>query len=64
MIKAAYEHKQEKLKKETKERLEKHRQDIAAQEANKERKLKQKKKEVFRNRSKAQIREQKKSGEK
>ncbi|KAJ8925423.1 hypothetical protein NQ315_009255 [Exocentrus adspersus] len=60
MIKTAYEHKQEKLKKETKERLEKHRQEVAAQEASKGRKLKQKKKEVFRNRSKAQIREQKK----
>ncbi|XP_018580000.1 ribosome biogenesis protein BMS1 homolog [Anoplophora glabripennis] len=62
MIKATYEHKQEKLKKETKERLEKHRQNIAAQEASKERKLKQKKKEVFRNRSKAQIREKNKGG--
>lgn len=53
MIKTSYQHKQERLKQETKERLEKHRQDVAAVESNKETKLKQKKKEVFRKRSKA-----------
>nr|CAI5861220.1 unnamed protein product [Callosobruchus analis] len=54
MIKASYEHKQEKLKQETKERMEKYRREIEAIEFNKEKKIKQKKKEVFRNKSKAQ----------
>nr|CAH7762249.1 unnamed protein product [Callosobruchus chinensis] len=54
MIKASYEHKQEKLKQETKERMEKYRREIEAIELSKDKKLKQKKKEVFRNRSKAQ----------
>lgn len=54
MLRASYEHKQDKLKKETKERLEKHRQGIAAIEAKKSKKLQQIKKEVFRNRSKSQ----------
>lgn len=61
MLRASYEHKQEKLKKETKERLEKHRQEIVAIEAKKSRKLQQIKKEVFRNKSKSQKREQKSS---
>ncbi|KAJ8980502.1 hypothetical protein NQ317_005685 [Molorchus minor] len=49
MIKTAYSKKQEKLKQETKERLEKHRQEVASYEANKEKKLKQKKKIHFKN---------------
>lgn len=61
MIKASYQHKQEKLKQETKERMEKHRQTITAQEASKERKIKQKKKEVFRNKSKAQLSQERKA---
>ena len=54
MVKTNYEHKQEKLKLEMKERVEKHREAVEAQETVKEKKLKQKKKEVFRARSKAQ----------
>lgn len=61
MLRASYEHKQENLKKETKERLEKHRKEVAGIEANKTKKLQKVKKEVFRNRSKTQIRQQKKS---
>lgn len=55
MLRASYEHKQEKMKKETKDRLEKHRQEIDAIERKKSRKLQQVKKEVFRNKSKAQL---------
>ncbi|XP_050315888.1 ribosome biogenesis protein BMS1 homolog [Anthonomus grandis grandis] len=61
MIKTSYQHKQAKLKEETKQRLEKHRRDIAAQELSKERKIKQKKKEVFRKKSKAQASQDKKA---
>ncbi|KAG5892001.1 hypothetical protein JTB14_007749 [Gonioctena quinquepunctata] len=57
MLRTSYEHKNEKLKAETKKRVEKHRQEVEAIEANKEKKLKQKKKEVFRNRSKAKNKE-------
>ncbi|XP_044252680.1 ribosome biogenesis protein BMS1 homolog [Tribolium madens] len=53
MVKTNYEYKQERIKAETQERLEKHRQTIEAQEALKEKKIKQKKKEVFRNKSKS-----------
>lgn len=60
MIKASYEHKQKQLKEQTKERVEKHKKAIEEIEARKYRKLKQQKKEVFRHRSKAQIREEKK----
>lgn len=63
MLRASYEHKQEKLNQDTKQRLDKHRQEIAAIEAKKSRKLQQVKKNVFRNRSKTQIKEQKKSGD-
>lgn len=52
MLRASYEHKQEKLKNETKGRLAKHRQEIAGIEAKKARKLQQVKKDVFRKRSK------------
>lgn len=62
MIKASYQHKQAKLKEETKQRLEKHRQEVAAQEASKDRKIKQKKKEVFRYKSKAQLSQERKAG--
>lgn len=61
MLRASYEQKQEKMKKETKERLEKHRQEIRAIEDKKSRKLQQIKKELFRNKSKGQKREQKSS---
>ncbi|XP_030765681.1 ribosome biogenesis protein BMS1 homolog [Sitophilus oryzae] len=61
MIKASYQHKQERLKKETKERLEKHREEVSNQEKSKDRKIKQKKKEVMRHRSKAQISQEKRS---
>ncbi|XP_066142906.1 ribosome biogenesis protein BMS1 homolog [Euwallacea fornicatus] len=54
MIKASYQHKQAKLKEETQQRLEKHRQEILAQEAKKNKKIKEKKKNIFRNKSKAQ----------
>lgn len=53
MIKTTYEYKQEKLNAEMKERLEKHRQMVEAQESMKEKKLKQKKKEIMRIRSKS-----------
>lgn len=58
MLRASYEHKQGKLKNETKQRLEKHRQEIAATEQKKARKLQQIKKDVFRKRSKGQNLEQ------
>jgi hypothetical protein len=61
MIKATYQHKQEKIQKETKERLEKHRQSILAQEASKEKKIKQKKKEIFRYKSKTQLSQERKA---
>lgn len=61
MIKASYQHKQEKLKNETKQRMEKHRAEILAQEHNKEKKLKQKKKEIMRGRSKSQLKQDRKS---
>ncbi|KAF7268429.1 hypothetical protein GWI33_018439 [Rhynchophorus ferrugineus] len=61
MLKASYQHKQEKMKQETKRRLDKHRAEILAQEQSKERKIKQKKKEVMRKRSKAQLKQEKKS---
>lgn len=61
MLRASYDQKQEKLKKETKQRLEKHRQEIAAIESKKSRKLQQIKKDVFRKRSKSQNKEQKNS---
>ncbi|CAH0550084.1 unnamed protein product [Brassicogethes aeneus] len=60
MIKASYENKQEKLKKETKERLERHKMQIEGVEADKMKKLKEKKKEVFRKKSKAAIIQEKK----
>lgn len=60
MLRATYENKQEKIKKETKERLEKHRQEIEAIEEKKHRKLMKRKKEVFRNRSKSQIKKESK----
>lgn len=60
MLKAAYVHKQKMLKEQTKERMEKHRKMIEAQEARKAKNLKSIKKEVFRNKSKAQLSEEKK----
>ncbi|CAH1163978.1 unnamed protein product [Phaedon cochleariae] len=57
MLRSSYDQKQSKLKEETKKRLEKHRQEIEAIEADKGKKLKQKKKEVFRRKSKAQQKE-------
>lgn len=54
MVKTTYEHKKEKMKKEIHERMEKHKQMVSAKEEFKEKKLKQKKKEVFRMRSKAE----------
>lgn len=56
MIKASYEHKQEQLKQQTKERLEKYRNTIEDIEIRKNNKLRMKKKDVFRSRSKAQNR--------
>lgn len=61
MIKTAYEHKQLKLKAEMKERMEKHRQMVAAQEQGKEKNIKRIKKDVFRRKSKAQISQEKKA---
>jgi hypothetical protein len=61
MIKANFEHKQEKLKMETQERVKKHREMVEARQAQKDKKLKQKKKEVFRMRSKAQNSQKNKS---
>ncbi|KAK9727914.1 40S ribosome biogenesis protein Tsr1 and BMS1 C-terminal [Popillia japonica] len=60
MIRTAYDHKQQHLREKTNERLEKHRQMIQAIEANKSKKLKREKREVFRMKSKTQIREEKK----
>lgn len=54
MIKASYEHKQQKLKQEMRERMEKHKQAVEAQENRKYKKIQAKKKEVFRQKSKAQ----------
>lgn len=59
-IKATYEHKQQQIKSQTKERLEKHRQLVEAVENKRARKLQAQKKEVFRAKSKAQIRQEKK----
>lgn len=61
MIKTAYDHKQKKLKAEMKERMDQHRKVITAQEQGKDRNIRKKKKEVFRNRSKAQIRQEKRT---
>lgn len=61
MIKASYQHKQTKLNEETKKRLDKHRQEVLAQEVSKGKKINQKKKEVFRRKSKAQISQEKKA---
>lgn len=61
MLRASYEQKQDKLKNETKDRLEKHRREISAIESKKSRKLQQIKKDVFRKRSKSQNKEQKNS---
>lgn len=61
MLRASYDQKQEKVKKETKQRLEKHRREVAAIESKKSRKLQQIKKDVFRKRSKSQNKEQKNS---
>lgn len=58
MIKAAYSHKQEQLKVQTKERLLKHRSMIEAVETSKGNKLKKIKKDVFRAKSKRQLREE------
>ncbi|XP_056633768.1 ribosome biogenesis protein BMS1 homolog [Diorhabda sublineata] len=52
MLRASYNKKQEKIKQETKERLEKHRQEIESVEANRLRKLKDIKKNVHRMKSK------------
>lgn len=53
MVKTNYEYKQEKIKAETQERLEKHRKVVEAQETMKEKKIKQKKKEAMRIKSKS-----------
>lgn len=53
MIKTNYDYKQEKLKNETQQRLQKYRQEIEMKETAKNNKLKQKKKNVFRMKSKA-----------
>lgn len=56
MIKTSYAHKQEQLKQQTKDRLEKHRKTIEEIEMRKSNKLRKQKKEVFRVKSKAQNR--------
>lgn len=61
MIKASYEHKQQQVKQATKERIEKHKQMVEAQENMKYKRLQQKKKEVFRNKSKVQTKQENKS---
>ncbi|ENN71782.1 hypothetical protein D910_02524 [Dendroctonus ponderosae] len=53
MIRTLYNQKQAKLAEETKQRLQKHKESIQATEATKDKKIKQKKKEVFRKKSKA-----------
>lgn len=58
MIKTAYSHKQQQLKAQTKERLDKHRKTVEAVEMNKAKRLQRQKKEVFRIKSKAKIREE------
>lgn len=55
MIKTTYDHKQEQLKQQTKERIATHRKKIEAIEMKKNKNLRDIKKNVFRQRSKAQI---------
>lgn len=62
MLRASYENKQAKLKQATKERVEKHQQEIMAIELKKNKKLKQQKKEIFRYKSKSQKRQENKGG--
>lgn len=62
MLRASYDNKQDKLKQATKERMEKHQQEVIAIEMKKNKKLKQQKKEVFRYKSKNQIRQENKGG--
>lgn len=57
-IKATYEHKQSQLKAATKERMEKHKQMVEALENKRTKKIQAKKKEVFRAKSKAAIRQE------
>ena len=61
MIKTTYNFKQQQLAAQTAERLKKHREEIEAIELNKMKKLKKQKKEVFRARSKNEIRKEKKA---
>lgn len=61
MIKAAYEHKQEQLQKQMKERVEKHRQMVEALENRKAKKLQEQKKAVMRVRTKAKNIEERKN---
>lgn len=58
MLRTSYEHKQEILQAQTQERMAKHKLQIEAEQNLKDNKLKQKKKEVFRAKSKAQAKEQ------
>ncbi|XP_044745968.1 ribosome biogenesis protein BMS1 homolog isoform X2 [Coccinella septempunctata] len=59
MIKSVYNHKQEKAKQQTKERLEKHRQYIEAQEEAKNKSVRKFKKEIMRKRSKKEMSKEK-----
>lgn len=58
MLRTSYQHKQEKLHEQMVERITQHRAQVEAEQNTKDRKLKLKKKEVFRSKSKAQAKEQ------
>lgn len=60
MLKTTYDEKQEQLKAETKLRLEKHRREVEAQEGMKAKKIREKKKNVMRYRSKAEAKKKSK----
>lgn len=62
MLRASYEHKQVQLKKAMSERMTKHQAEVKAQEERKMQREKRQRKEIFRAKSKAKIREEKKSG--
>lgn len=61
MLRASYEQKQEKLKQQMSERMTQHKLMIEGQEAQKFQREKKKRKEIFRNKSKAKIREEKRA---
>lgn len=62
MLRTSYEHKQEQLKIQMSERVSRHKAEVDAIEARKQLKEKKQKKEIFRKKSKAKIREEKRGG--